>query len=96
MYAIKRIEIINYSINYVVIRSKIMNSALFNSILIVSIFSTTDITSAQNNNCNACNCRFNNVQVLKELIRAEITTLQRNETSEPRKFLSPTTLQHSL
>ena len=51
------------SINYVMIQSKIMNSVLFNSLLIVSIFSNTDITSAQNNNCNACNCRFNNVQV---------------------------------
>jgi hypothetical protein len=60
-----------------------MSSILFNYvILLVSIFSTTDIASAQNNYCNACNCQFNNVQVLKELIRAEITTLQRNETSE--------------
>jgi hypothetical protein len=48
----------------------------------MSIFSTTDIASAQNSYCNACNCQFNNVKVLKELIQAEITNLQRNETGE--------------
>jgi hypothetical protein len=59
-----------------------MTSILFNCILLVSIFSNTEIASAQNNYCNACNCQFNNVQVLRELIRAEITNLQGDETSE--------------
>ena len=52
--------------------------AAMTAIAIVSSVITVDAT--QDNTCNACQCQFNNIQVLSQLIESKITTVLTNET----------------
>ena len=52
-------------------------------LLVVAVF--TSVTSAQNaDTCQACNCQFNNIQALSQLVNARINDILTNEpgTSE--------------
>ena len=44
----------------------------------------TAIPTASAQSCNACNCQFNNVQVLDQLVEAKVKSAL---ASEPRKLL---------
>ena len=53
--------------------------------LLTLIFVTTTCAaavSAQSDTCRACNCQFNNVQVLDQLIEDRIATTLENGTGE--------------
>ena len=54
--------------------------AAMTAIAIVSSVITVDAT--QDNTCNACQCEFNNVQVLSQLIESKIATFMENETGK--------------
>ena len=61
----------------------------FNFCLMVTIIlsiSCTQPVSAQGDTCNACNCQFNNVEVLAQLIESKIATAMTNESGKPIKF----------
>ena len=42
------------------------------SFFILYVFSLASITSAQDGTCKACNCQFNNVDVIDQLIDRKI------------------------
>ena len=50
------------------------------AVAIVSSVITVDAT--QDNTCNACQCQFNNIQVLDRLIESKIATFMENETGK--------------
>ena len=52
------------------------------AIAIVSSVITVDATCTQDNTCNACQCQFNNVQILGQLIESKIATVLENETGK--------------
>ena len=54
--------------------------AAMTAIAIVSSVITVDAT--QDNTCNACQCQFNNVQILGQLIESKIATVLENETGK--------------
>ena len=61
----------------------ITESTIMTFKLLTLIFVTTTCTaavSAQSDTCRACNCQFNNVQVLDQLIEDKVT--RANGTSE--------------
>ena len=60
----------------------IMVSAFkFCLMLATTILSFSCTISAQEDTCNACNCQFNNVQVLSQLIESKIATARMNESA---------------
>ena len=42
--------------------------------VVLAIISVSSTASAQGGTCNACNCQFNNLEVLNQLIESKITT----------------------
>ena len=50
--------------------------------LMLAVISVSSIASAQEGTCNACNCQFNNVEVLTQLIESKIATAQTNESGK--------------
>ena len=55
-----------------------MNSAGIHLLFLGALIATGVAPSKGEGTCNACNCQFNNVQVLTELIRAEIASIVAN------------------
>ena len=49
---------------------------------ITVVLSATADSTQPDGTCNACNCQFNNVQVLEQLIDAKIATAQANESGK--------------
>ena len=43
--------------------------------MVFAIISASSTASAQGDTCNACNCQFNNVEALTQLIESKIATL---------------------
>ena len=61
---------------------------LINALSLLVVVIGISVTSAQNaDTCQACNCQFNNVQALKQLVAAVINEAQINE---PCKCMGPT------
>ena len=58
----------------------IMNSAGIHLLLGITI--AIAAPSMQEGTCNACNCQFNNVQVLTQLIREEISSIVGNFSAD--------------
>ena len=57
----------------------------FKSLVLTFVITTcAAAVSAQSDTCRACNCQFNNVQVLDQLIENKVTTTLRNGTGELR------------
>ena len=54
--------------------------AAVTAVAIVSSVITVDAT--QDNTCNACQCQFNNFQVLSQLIESKIANVLENETGK--------------
>ena len=54
--------------------------AAMTAVAIVS--SVIMVDASQDNTCNACQCQFNNVQVLDQLIESKIATVLENETGK--------------
>ena len=59
---------------------------VFNFLMVTFILSFSCTVSAQGDTCNACNCQFNNVEVLAQLIESKIATTRTNESGKPIKF----------
>ena len=60
-----------------------MDSARLNLLLAITVtLSATADSTQPDGNCNACNCQFNNVRVLEQLIEAKIATARANESGE--------------
>ena len=55
-----------------------MNSAGIQLLLLGTLIAISAAPSKGEGTCNACNCQFNNVQVLTELIREEIASIVTN------------------
>ena len=51
-------------------------------ILMLLLLVSTGFTVADAQSCNACNCQFNNIQILSQLVEAEVN---RKLADEPRK-----------
>ena len=51
-------------------------------LVIIAVLYNSTATPTQDSACNACNCQLNNIHVLKELMKAEITSALANDTSE--------------
>ena len=51
--------------------SNILEGSSLNLILVITAV-VTAVDSTQDNSCNACNCQFNNIQVLEQLIDGNI------------------------
>ena len=64
------------AINYVSMISNMLSFLLFSSILLVlsPVATTSAQIQTQGDTCKACNCQFNNVDILTDLIRAEINS----------------------
>ena len=63
------------AINYASMISNMLSFLLFSSILLVlSPAAATTSAQTQGDSCRACNCQFNNVDILTDLIRAEINS----------------------
>ena len=66
------------AINYASMISNMLSFLLFSSILLVlspSAAVTSAQTQARGDSCGACNCQFNNVDILIDLIRTEINSV---------------------
>ena len=61
-----------------------MDIANFNLLLaiIVTLSSTAIVSTQPDGTCSACNCQFNNAQVLEQIIEAKIATARANESGE--------------
>ena len=67
------------------IKDHISESTIMTFKLLTLIFVTTTCAaavSAQSDTCRACNCQFNNVQVLNQLIEDKVTNALENGRSE--------------
>ena len=53
---------------------------MFYLILAIISVSSNSIASAQEVTCNTCNCQFNNVEILTQLIESKIATARSNES----------------
>ena len=54
-----------------------------NMLAVMLIASTTLFVSVSAHSCKACNCQFNNVQVLNDMVEAKVNQILANE---PRKL----------
>ena len=55
-----------------------MNSVNIQLLFLGTLIAISAAPAKGEGTCNACNCQFNNVQVLTELIRAEIASIVTN------------------
>ena len=46
------------------------------------VISISSAVSVQGDTCNTCNCQFNNVEVLSQLIESKIATARINESGK--------------
>lgn len=65
-----------------------MKSAGIYLLLGITAILSVAVQSTQGGSCNACNCQFNNVEVLTQLIRAEIGSLVTNSSASESYFIS--------
>ena len=59
-----------------------LNLAGIQLLLLGTLIAISAAPSKGEGTCNACNCQFNNVQVLTELIREEIASIVNTNASE--------------
>lgn len=58
-----------WSISSIIIMESVVPSLMFATVIII-LFSSSAHGQQQGNTCNACNCQFNNVEVLTQLIKS--------------------------
>ena len=66
----------------------IMALAFNFSLMLTIILSSAFTVSPQGDTCNACNCQFNNVEALTQLIESKIATARTNEAGELTLYLT--------
>ena len=65
-----------------------MDLVCLNLLLAITVaLSATADSTQPGGTCNACNCQFNNVQVLEQLIEAKFATTRANESGEVIKVM---------
>ena len=54
--------------------SDVMGPGNLSSVLVVIVIMCSTTANSQSSGCNACNCQFNNVKVLQQLIESKMAT----------------------